>query len=96
MREFAVRSALGAQTSQIFGMVLHDGAIMILAGTGIGAFAALFLARMLDAVLIGVLPYDVTSLVLSEVVLIAAGFAAALTPARRASRADPMQILRAS
>ena len=43
----------------------------------------------------GVLPSDVTALVLSEAVLLAAGLAAALQPALRASRANPLDILRA-
>ena len=63
---------------------------------GIGAFAALMTSRWLDSVLIAVLPSDVVTLVLSEAVLISAGVAAALVPARRASRANPLDILRAT
>jgi putative ABC transport system permease protein len=77
-------------------MVLHDGFVMLLAGIGVGAFGALLASRMLDSVLIAVLPSDVVTLVISEAVLIAAGLAAAFAPARRASRANPMDILRAS
>ncbi len=95
MREFAVRVALGAEPRALLKMVLHDGVVMLLAGTGIGAFIALMASRMLDAVLIAVLPSDVVSLVVSEVVLVGVGLAAAAAPARRASRANPMDILRA-
>ncbi len=95
MREFAVRVALGAEPKALLKMVLHDGFVMLLGGIGVGAFAALAASRLLDSVLIAVLPSDVTSLVLCEVVLIAAGLAAALGPARRAARANPMDILRA-
>ncbi len=96
MREFAVRIALGAEPRSLVRMVLHDGFVMVLAGIGIGAFVALSATRWLDAVLIAVLPSDVTSLVVCEAVLVAAGLAAALGPARRAARANPMEILRAS
>ena len=96
MREFAVRIALGAAPERMLRMVLHDGFVMLLAGIGVGAFGALAASRMLDSVLIAVLPSDVVSLVISETVLIAAGLAAALVPARRASRANPMDILRAT
>ena len=95
MREFAVRMALGAQPRQVFRMVLHDGFVMLLAGIGIGAFGALMAGRLLDAVLTTVLPSDVISLVACEVVLLAAGFAAAFGPARRAVSANPLDILRA-
>ncbi len=95
MREFAVRIALGAEARQLRGLVLHDGAVMLLAGTGAGAFAALAASRYLDAVLVSVLSSDVIALVLSETVLLGVGFAAALAPARRAARANPMDIMRA-
>jgi len=96
MREFAVRIALGAEPKRLLKMVLHDGFVMLLAGIGVGAFAALMASRWLDSVLIAVLPSDVVALVISEAVLISAGLAAAFVPARRASKANPMDILRAS
>jgi ABC-type antimicrobial peptide transport system permease subunit len=95
MREFAVRLALGAQPVQLFRMVMHDGAVMILAGTGIGAFGALAASRLLDAVLEQVLPSDVISLLACEIILMACGFLAAYLPARRAVKANPLDILRA-
>src|SRR5262249_49475598 len=95
MREFAVRLALGAQPRQLFRMVMHDGAVMILAGTGVGAFFALAASRLLDAVLAWTLPGEVIGLVACEILLITAGFLAAFTPARRAVKADPLDILRA-
>lgn len=94
-REFAVRVALGAEPKALLRMVFHDGAVMLLAGTGVGAFAALAASRYLDAVLVSVLPSDVIALVLSEAVLLAVGFAAATAPARRAAKANPLDILRA-
>jgi putative ABC transport system permease protein len=95
MREYGVRLAVGAEPRALFRMVLHDGAVMLLAGIGVGAFAALAAARLLDAVLVAVLPSDVISLVAAEAVLFAAGFLAAFGPARRAARSDPLDILRA-
>ena len=95
MREFAVRIALGAQRPQLFRIVMHDAAIVILAGTGIGAFAALATTRMIDNMLTNVLPSDVVTLVMCELILILAGFAAAYGPARQALKANPLDILRA-
>ncbi|MDP3768615.1 MAG: ABC transporter permease, partial [Dehalococcoidia bacterium] len=94
MREFAVRIALGAEPRQLFRMVMHDGFVMLLAGIGVGAFGALTASKLLDAVLTNVLPSDVVSLVACEAVLVVVGLAAALSPARRAVRANPLDILR--
>jgi len=95
MREYGVRLALGAEPRGLFRLVLHDGAVMLLAGIGLGAFAALACARLLDALLVDVLPSDVVSLAAAEAVLLAAGLLAVLGPARRAARANPLDILRA-
>jgi putative ABC transport system permease protein len=95
MREFAVRIALGAEATVLFRMVMHDGLVMLLAGTGIGAVLALATAYLFNAVLIGVYPTDAISLVAAEAVLLAVGLAATLAPARRAVRANPLDILRA-
>jgi putative ABC transport system permease protein len=95
MREYGVRLALGAEPRALFRMVLHDGAVMLLAGVGVGAFAARAAGRLLDAVLVAVLPSDVVSLVAAEAVLLGAGLLAAVGPARRASRSNPVDVLRA-
>jgi ABC-type antimicrobial peptide transport system permease subunit len=95
LREFAVRLALGAEPPLLYRMVLHDGLVMLLAGTGVGAFVALAAAFSLNAVLIGVYPTDALSLIAAEVVLLVVGLAAAAAPARRAVRANPLDIIRA-
>ena len=96
LREFAVRVALGAQRSDLLKAILHDGVVMALAGTGLGAFIALWSAFLLENFLEDVYPTDVTTLVLAECVIIAVTVAASLAPALRAMRADPIEILRAT
>ena len=96
MREFAVRVALGAGRRRVLTLVLHDGAVMLLAGTGLGAFAAMWAGQLLDAWLYDVFFVDVISLVIAEAVLLAAGLAACVAPALKATRADPVEILRAT
>jgi len=96
LREFAVRVALGAQRSDLLKAVLHDGVVMALAGTGLGAFIALWSAFLLENFLEDVYPTDVVTLVLAESVIIAVTVAASLAPAFRAMRADPVEILRAT
>ncbi|HEY2805502.1 MAG TPA: ABC transporter permease [Gemmatimonadales bacterium] len=94
LREFAVRVALGAEASRLYRMVLHDALVMLLAGIGIGAVAAMLATKYVDSVLQGVYRIDALSLVVAELLLLAIGFTAALVPARRAVNADPLQILR--
>ncbi|MBI4501409.1 MAG: ABC transporter permease [Gemmatimonadetes bacterium] len=96
MREFGVRIALGATDGQIYRLVLHDGTVIFLAGTALGAFAAMYAAQFISHLLFEVEFTDVWSLVISELVLCAAAFLACLAPARRAMRADPVEILRAT
>ena len=98
LREFAVRVALGAQRLDLWKMVLHDGLVMTLAGTALGAFVAFWAAGLLTTFLEDekVLPTDVLTLIAAEAVLIAVATAASLAPALRATRADPIQILRAT
>ena len=95
MREFGLRIALGAEPRALFRMVMHDGLVMLLAGTGIGGFGALAAAYLLTSILAPVYPADALSLVAAEAVLLAVGLAATLAPALKAVRADPVDILRA-
>jgi putative ABC transport system permease protein len=96
LREFAVRVALGAQRTDLLKTVLHDGLVMTLAGTGLGAFVALWSSYLLQNFLVDIRPTDPVTLVLAEAVLIAVTIVACLAPAFRAMRADPIEILRAT
>src|SRR6185295_16484224 len=88
MREFAVRAALGADARSLFRLAAHDGAVMTLSGTGIGAFVAMAAAKMMWRFLYGVYPIDALALVVAEFALCSAAFLACLGPARRAMKAD--------
>jgi len=98
LREFAVRLALGAQRADMLKLVLHDGMVMTLAGTALGAFVALWATGLLSTFLEDqqVHPTDVLTLIACEVVLVAVATAATLAPALRAAKADPIEILRAT
>ncbi|MCC6318730.1 MAG: hypothetical protein IT361_13700 [Gemmatimonadaceae bacterium] len=90
-----MRIAFGSSEAQVARMTLRDGATMALAGTAVGAFLAMWLARVLDAMLYDVFYTDARALVVAEVLVIAVTFAAALVPARQAARSAPAEILRA-
>ena len=96
MREFAVRVALGADRTSVMRLVLSDGLVMALGGTGIGAILGMWAGSLLESFLWGVHPADATALVLAEAVLIGVTMGSCIVPAIRATRADPLEILRAT
>jgi ABC-type antimicrobial peptide transport system permease subunit len=86
--------ALGAEKRQVVGMVLRDVAVLIGAGLAFGSAMALATTRVLTTFLYGVRPDDPLTMCAAAVVLAAAAASAGYSPARRASRVDPMTALR--
>jgi hypothetical protein len=95
-REFGVRIALGAQRQHVLRLVLRESSVMILAGIGIGAFLGMWTAQFLEHWLYDVNPTDAVSLVSAELVLIAVSLGACALPGIRATRSNPVEVLRAS
>jgi len=93
-REIGLRLALGAQTANIYGLVLRDGLLPVLLGTATGIGVAFGFARILKNLLFAVSPYNPAIVCSSVSVLLVVGAAACLLPARRAARVDPIQALR--
>ncbi|HVT47124.1 MAG TPA: hypothetical protein VHD57_04995, partial [Vicinamibacterales bacterium] len=75
-------------------MVLRDAGWVVFAGILVGVPAAILAARVVSNLLFGLTPYDPLTLALSAVALTAVAFVAAIVPARRASRVDPVVALR--
>ncbi len=96
MREFAVRMAIGAQRKHVIRLVFREVAELALAGTGVGAFAGFYAGSLMQQGLYGVTSTDVVALVMAEAVLLGVAFGTCAVPALRATRADPVEILRAS
>jgi putative ABC transport system permease protein len=94
-REYGIRLALGATRERVNRHVLRLAALPIGAGIVAGVVAAAWLSQFVASLLFGVVPLDVPSFALAVSVLIATGFLAALVPARRAGRVDPIIALRA-
>jgi hypothetical protein len=94
-REYGVRAALGATRARVNRHVLGMAARPIVGGLVVGMLSALWAARLLDSLLYGVVPLDPASFTAAGVVLLVSGLAAALAPAIRASRVDPIVALRA-
>jgi putative ABC transport system permease protein len=92
--EIGVRLAMGARQSEILGMVLKQGARLMLAGVAIGLLASLTLERVLKSQIWGISGRDPWTFFGVPLVLLGCGLAAALIPARRAARVDSVQALR--
>lgn len=92
-RELGIRIALGAGRGEVSGMVLWQGARMVVVGLGLGLVASLGLGRLLGALLYGVRPADPVTVVGVSIVLFATACASALIPMRRAMRISPTEAL---
>ena len=93
-REIGVRIALGARRSGVLWMVLRDALLLVSAGLAVGLPLAMAAGRTVHAVLDGVPAEGFATLASTGAVLLAVGTVAALAPARRAARMDPMAALR--
>jgi len=92
--EFGVRAALGAQMADIVRHVLRDGLKTVLVGLVAGVMLAMGAGRVVASLLYGVPPRDPLALTVVAGALMAVAVGAALVPAWRASRADPLLALR--
>lgn len=93
-REIGVRLALGATPSSVTRLVAGHGLRLGLLGLLLGAVGSLLLGRALASAFSTVPTADAPSLLLGALVLGAVTAVASLLPARRASRADPVSVLR--
>ena len=94
-RELGIRLALGAETREVTGMVLKQAALLAGSGIAIGLLGAVALTRLMRALLFGVSATDPVTFVTVSLTLAAVGLLASWLPARRASRTDPAEALRA-
>jgi putative ABC transport system permease protein len=93
--EIGVRMALGAGPSRVVREIVADGLRLVALGIGIGLAAAFGLTRLMSSLLFGMAPTDPATFVGVALLLAAAALLACWIPARRASRVDPMVVLRA-
>jgi putative ABC transport system permease protein len=94
-REFGIRIALGAGTLRVLRNVLLEGVAFPIAGLAVGLAASLAISRVLQSTLYDVSPQDPRVFAGTAVLLLLVAIAACLVPAWRATRADPMEALRA-
>ena len=94
-REYGIRTALGSTAGQILTLVTRQAMGLVAIGIGAGLAGSMVATKLLTSLLFGVSPLDRAAWVSATLVLALAGLAAALLPAWRATRADPVVALRA-
>ena len=94
-REFGIRTALGSTAHDILGLVTRQAMMLVGIGIGLGLVGGLAATKLLGSLLYGVSPLDAPAWISATLTLALAGLAAALLPAWRAARADPVVALRA-
>lgn len=94
-REFGVRMALGAAPGDLLRLVLRRGLVLAALGMIIGLGAAWGLTRLLRTFLFETSPHDPATFAVVPLVLLAIAILACWLPARRASKVDPIVVLRA-
>jgi hypothetical protein len=95
IHEFGVRIALGATLSAVLRLVLGASLRVVAVGVAIGVIITLLMGRFIASLLYGVRPGDPATIAQVTLLLLAVGAFAALAPAWRASRGDPVTALRA-
>jgi predicted permease len=92
--EIGIRMALGAQRSQLLGLVLVQGMTPVVLGLGVGIATALLLGRAIRGLLFEVQPTDPGTIAGVAALLLVVGVLACLIPARRAAATDAVAALR--
>ncbi|MGH7665477.1 MAG: ADOP family duplicated permease [Gemmatimonadaceae bacterium] len=93
-REMGIRLALGAGNGHVIRQTMRRGVVVALAGTIVGVVLAVLTGRFLESVLFGVSLTNPAMLGAAVAIIVAAALLASYGPARRATRTDPVSVLR--
>jgi putative ABC transport system permease protein len=92
--EIGVRIALGARPGEVVALVMRRGALLVAAGVAIGTTGGLVATKLMERLLFGVTPGDRGTFVAIAALLGAVALFASWVPGRRATRVDPVAVLR--
>ena len=92
--EIGIRMALGADRGTVLGMILGQGMRVTALGLVVGIIGSLLLTRLVSTLLFNVKPTDPLTFAIVALFITAIAALACLIPARRATRVDPMVVLR--
>ena len=92
-QEIGIRLAIGADRSQVLGMVLRQGLSLTAVGIVVGLIGAFALTRLMQSLLYEVHPNDPITFVAVTAAVLVIALAASFLPARRATKVSPMSAL---
>jgi ABC-type antimicrobial peptide transport system permease subunit len=93
-QEMGIRMALGAQFSDLRGLVLRQGMAPVVAGLVTGIALSFLGGQLIQSLLFGVKPFDPATIACVVLVVLAVSAPASYIPARRAASVDPLVALR--
>jgi predicted permease len=93
-QEIGIRLALGGRPADVLRTVLRQGLVLALAGVAAGVVAAFLLSRVAASLLYGIAPTDPVTYVSVAALMALVALVASFVPARRATRADPVDAMR--
>jgi ABC-type antimicrobial peptide transport system permease subunit len=91
--EIGIRMALGAQRRDVLSLVLRESMLLVMLGIVLGAATALAASQLVESLLYGLPPRDITTMALAIAIMLIVSGIAGYLPARRASLVDPMVAL---
>jgi putative ABC transport system permease protein len=94
-QELGIRLALGAESGDLMRMIVRQGLMLVAGGVVIGVGLGLALTRFMESALYKTGAHDAWSFALAPVVFLCIALVACYVPARRATRVDPVETLRA-
>jgi ABC-type antimicrobial peptide transport system permease subunit len=93
-KEIGIRKALGAAGGSVLRLVVRQSIVPVLVGCALGAVGAVIAGTLIRSHLYGVSPMDPVAFGGAALLLLLTMLVASLEPARRASRVDPITVLR--
>jgi ABC-type antimicrobial peptide transport system permease subunit len=94
-REIGIRMALGARSGSVKLMFVRNGLVWGAIGAGLGLVTAAALSQLMSTLLFGIKPIDPLTYIAVAITLLAATAVASYLPARRITRVNPVDALRA-
>src|SRR5262249_41245636 len=91
--EIGIRMALGAQRTDVLGLVMKESMVLVGIGVTIGLVVAVFASSLMRSFVFGLAPTDPLIITFAVAILVGVAAAAGFLPARKASRVDPLEAL---